>query len=136
MQISDEELHAKGFTRGGTVVYIDAPRLFRVDIDTDVQGYAVYIMRVNGEYMKGGQTGNGRMRFKHRMSNSFNCLRKVIAGGEPYVGDPWKRYAPFTILAKQEVELWVKRHATKDGMAADEDALNRFYKGKWTKEGS
>jgi len=60
----------------------------------------------------------------------------VIAGGPPYRGDPFKRYAPVTILAKQEIELWAKEQLTCERMLAEEEKLNGHYQGEWTKEGT
>jgi hypothetical protein len=101
----------------------------------DVQGYVVYIMVVNHEFKKAGHTGKGGTRFKIRMEGSFNCLRPVIAGRRPYLGDPFKHHAPATILAQQEVESWAKPFPSLALMMAKESELNNKYEGEWTKEG-
>jgi len=150
MNISIEELQAKKYQRGGTVVYPPGTPLrclnpgagrerreglFRVEITWPGKGWATYIHIVNHEFKKAGSTGTGNASFKTRMEQSYGCLRLVIAGGPPYRGDPWKRYAPATILAQQEIELWVKPQPSIEDMFAEEDALNRHYMGEWSKEG-
>jgi hypothetical protein len=149
MNISSDELKANGFQRGGTVCPDPTPLrclnpgsqrekwegLFRVENMWDVQGYVVYIMVVNHEFKKAGHTGKGGARFKTRMEGSFNCLRPVIAGGPPYLGDPFKQHAPATILAQQDVELWAKPFPSLALMMAKESELNDKYEGELTKEG-
>jgi len=91
--------------------------LFIVENTWDVEGYAVYIMVVIGEFKKAGHTGKGAASFKNRMNSSLNCLRTVISGRGP-ANDPFKR------------------HATDLGtMLEEEDSLNNHYRGEWTKEG-
>ena len=147
MTITEAELRAMGYRRGGTVRPDPRPLrclnpgdsrerwegLFRVDITRDIPGFALYVIVAAGQFMKAGHTGKGGTRFKIRMESSFNCVRPVIAAGPPYRGDfPWKHRVPLALLAGQEVELWVKE-ATADGTEASE--LNHRYRGEWTREG-
>ena len=69
------------------------------------------------------------------MRGTYNCIRKVIYGGEPYAGDPFKRCGPYTILAGQQMDLWVKPQPTHGAAKFEEDTLNEFYRGEWSKEG-
>jgi hypothetical protein len=147
MDITEADLRALGYERGGTVRPDPRPLrcknpgaareqwegLFRVDITRDLSGFALYVIVADGEFKKAGHTGKGGTRFKIRMESSFNCVRPVIAAGPPYQGDfPWKHRVPLALLAGQEVELWVKE-ATADATEAAE--LNRRYRGEWTREG-
>ena len=95
-RISDETLHVNSFTRNGTVRAISSHQ-FVVDAE-EVHGLVVYVMRVNGEYMKGGHTGKKASSFVARMNSEFGCLRPVIAAGPPYKGDPWKQFVPLTLI--------------------------------------
>ena len=105
--------------------------LFCVDVTWPVEGWVTYIHVVNAEFKKAGKAGN----FDERMNGSYDCLRKVIGDGPPYLGDPWKRRAPFTLLDGQEVELWAKEQPTHAAAKDEEDILNEFYRGEWSKEG-
>jgi len=133
MNISREELQEAGFRRAGTV-YPDATKKVRVKIDWDVRGFVVYIMVVNHEFKKAGTTGRNNSRFKERMHSTFSALRRVIIGGPPYLGDPFKQHAPAAILANQETELWAQEF-TIDTFEAKETELNNKYQPEWTKEG-
>jgi hypothetical protein len=150
VNISPEELVAKGFLRGGTVYPDRTPLrclnpgalrekwegLFRTEITRDVQGYAVYLMVVDREVKKSGHAGKGKAGFKRRLPSEFSCLRKVIAGGLPYRGDfPWKHRVPVAMLAGTVVELWVKKHEDVQLMQNEEDELNEYYRGEWAKQG-
>lgn len=133
-RISDETLRVNGFSPAGTVHAV-SPHHFLVD-PQEVRGFVIYIMRVAGEYMKGGHTGKKASSFVARMNSEFGCLRPVIAGGPPYTGDPWKRFVPLTLLvAGSTVELWAKPYADLQTMLDDETELNDLYRGLWTKEG-
>jgi hypothetical protein len=68
------------------------------------------------------------------MGSTFSALRQTIRGGAPYTGDPFKRFAPATILAKQQVELWLKP-STAEQFEVEECLLNERYRPEWTKEG-
>lgn len=139
----------RGFRHGGTVVPDSQPLhfrgrnrhgLFRVDITWPGQEWVTYMHIVNREFKKAGKTGRDPITgkgetFAQRMDGSYDCLRKVIDEGPPYLGDPWKRHAPFTILARQEVMLWVKSQPTHQAAKDEEDILNEFYRGEWSKEG-
>jgi len=105
--------------------------LFRVEITHPIAGWVAYVHLVNGEVKKAGMTGT----FDNRMGGSYNCIRKVIAKGPPYLGDPWKRNGPTTILAGKTVELWAKAEASHQAAKDTEDILNEFYRGEWSKEG-
>jgi hypothetical protein len=149
MDISNDELRAMGFKRGGTVRPDPAPLrcvnpgsrrqlwkgLYRVENTWDVEGYVVFIMVVDQEFKKAGYSGTGASGFKIRMESCFNCLRPVIAGGPPYRGDPFTQYAPAALLAHREVELWAKPHETEQSMLEEVRQLNRRYRGEWTREG-
>lgn len=149
MYITNDELKARGFVHGGTVHPDRTPLrcvnpgskrerwegLFVVENWWNVDGFAVYLMVVNGEVKKAGQTGKGNSNFKTRMESSFNCLRPVIAAGPPYQGDPFKRYASVAMVEGRKVELWVKKESTLESMVAEEAELNEHYRGEWTKEG-
>ena len=77
-----------------------------------------------------------RTSFVERMDGEFGCLRPVIAAGPPYIGDPWKRFVPFTLLKPGAiVELWAKSYTDPQEMGEDETQLNDFYRGLWTREG-
>lgn len=108
--------------------------LFCVDVTWPVEGWVTYIHVVNADFKKAGKSGDGA-NFDERMNGSYNCLRKVIGDGPPYLGDPWKRWAPFTLLEGQEVELWAKEQPTHQAAKDEEDILNEFYRGEWSKEG-
>ncbi len=133
MNISSDELRALGFHRVGTV-YPDAARACRVEIDSDIPGYAIYAMRVGTELKKFGTTGRKNSGFKGRMHSTFSALRQTILKGPPYQGDPFKTHAPATILAGQEIELWV-RPSTEGTFEIEESDLNNRYRPQWTKEG-
>ena len=129
-RISDETLVFNAFIPAGMVRAI-SPSQFEIDAH-EVPGLVIYIMRVKGEYMKGGQASS----FVERMDGEFGCLRPVIAAGPPYIGDPWKRYVPFTLLETGAiVELWAKSYTDPQEMGEDETQLNDFYRGRWTREG-
>jgi len=135
-RISDETLRVNAFARGGAVRAI-SPHYFLVE-PQEVPGLAVYIMRVNGEYMKGGHTGKKASSFAARMKSEFGCLRPVIAAGPPYhgTGDPWQRLVPLMLVVPGAiVELWVKSYTDLQTMRDDEEELNDFYRGLWTREG-
>jgi hypothetical protein len=133
MEISNEELKGMGFRRAGTV-YPDASAVVRVEVDWDHNGYAVYAMRVAGDIKKFGTTGRKNSSFKARMNSTFSALRQTIRRGAPFAGDPFKRFAPATILAKREVELWLKPSSV-DEFEVEETRLNTAYRPQWTKEG-
>lgn len=133
MEISNEELKSMGFRRAGTV-YPDAACVVRVEVDWDHAGYAVYAMRVGADVKKFGTTGRKDSCFKARMNSTFSALRQTIRRGAPFVGDPFKRFAPATILAKREVELWLKP-SSSDDFEIEETRLNTTYRPQWTKEG-
>jgi len=132
MNISREELRALGFRRVGTVH--PAAGMCRVEIDRDTQGYAVYAMVVGTEVKKFGTTGRKNSNFRSRMFSTFSALRQTILKGTPYLGDPFKRYAPATILANKEVELWTKE-STEAMFQIEESQFNNKYRPEWTKEG-
>ena len=69
------------------------------------------------------------------MHSTFSALRRVIIGGPPYLGDPFKQRAPATILANHEIELWAKEFPSFEAMTAKETELNNKYQPEWTKEG-
>jgi hypothetical protein len=150
VNISLEELAARGFVRGGGVYPDPTPLrclnpgalrerwegLFRTEITLDVQGYAVYLMVVDCEVKKAGHAGKGKAGFKRRLPGEFSCLRKVIAAGPPYSGDfPWKHRVPLAMLAGTVVELWVKKYDDTQSMRNEEDALNEYYLGEWAAQG-
>jgi hypothetical protein len=131
-RISDETLHSNGFIRNGTV-RVESATHFSVNT-TEVSGLVNYIMRVDAEVMKCGKTDG----FANRMAGAFNCLRPVIAQGEPYVGnsDPWQRNAPHTLVSRGTVvELWTKSYDNAQERHEDEVDLNDFYRGLWTRHG-
>lgn len=134
MEISPEELEADGFRRAGTV-FPDADRKVRVEVDWDVTGFVVYIMVVDGDFKKAGTTGRRASRFKGRMHSTFSALRQVMMSDPPYLGDPFKQRAPFTIIANREVELWARQYPSFESMIAKETELNNKYQPEWTKEG-
>jgi hypothetical protein len=68
------------------------------------------------------------------MHSTFSALRQTILKGPPYGGDPFKQNAPATILANQEVELWVKP-STEAAFEIEESELNNRFRPRWTKEG-
>lgn len=130
----------RGRTLGGVVSSDPTPLhfrgangygLFRVDVTRTIEGSVSYLHVVNREVKKAGITGH----FDQRMGGSYNCLRKVIAAGPPYLGDPWKRHAPTTILAGHRVELWAREEPSRPAAKYAEDLLNEFYRGEWSKEG-
>jgi hypothetical protein len=130
----------RGLSLGGTVSSDPTPLhfngangygLFRVNITRPIDGWVAYVHVADGEIKKAGMTRT----FDRRMGGSYNCLRKVIAAGPPYLGDPWKRNAPTTILAGQTVELWAKAEPSYQAAGDTEDILNEFYRGEWSKEG-
>lgn len=133
MNVSSEELRAAGFRRAGTV-FPDATRVVRVQVDWAASGFVVYLMVVNHEVKKAGTTGRKNSTFEGRMHSTFSALRRVIIDGPPYLGDPFKQYAPAAILAGQEVELWAQE-LTVDTFEAKETELNSTYRGEWAKEG-
>lgn len=133
MNISREELTAMGFRPAGTV-YPDAATVVRVEVDWDLDGCAVYAMRVDGDVKKFGTTGRRNSRFRARMDSTFSALRQTIRRGAPFTGDPFKRGAPATILANRPVELWLKP-STQDAFELEETELNNRYRPEWTKEG-
>lgn len=132
--ISDESLQANKFTRSGTVRNISPTDFVLEHFDYTIQGWIVYIMRVNGEFMKGG-IGKGMQRCR----DEFNCLRpwkKCCPAGPPYGGDPWHLHALPAVRTKDVVvELFAKSYATEQEQREDESELNDFYRGLWTKEG-
>jgi hypothetical protein len=133
MRISSEELLADGFWRGGTV-YPDAARTLRVEIDRDVQGFVVYVMVVNGEFMKAGITTTP---FSTRMKSTFNSLKNKMgerADHPRYQEKTFKEHAPATIRAGHEIELWAQAFPSFESMMEKENELNRKYQGLWTKE--
>lgn len=152
--ITREELRARGFVWGGTVSPDPTPLqcvnpgaqrerwegIFRVDTTWTGQGLAVYLMVVDGEVKKAGQTGNGGASFSGRMKQSFSCIRPAISeikAGRlvrvneglcyasrgvpkqplvPFDEDfPWKHRVPQAMLDRQSVELWVKELAPMPG---------------------
>jgi len=133
MNVSREELKALGFRPAGTV-YPNASTVVRVEVNWDHEGCAVYAMRVGEELKKFGTTGRKNSCFKARMRSTFSALRRTIQGGAPYSGDPFKRFAPAAVLAKQEVELWLKP-STPEAFEVEESVLNNRYRPEWTKEG-
>ena len=126
MNISREELKAMGFRPAGTV-YPDRSSVLRVQIDFDLQGHAVYAMRVGDEVKKFGTTGRKNSGFRARMGSTFSALRQTIRKGAPFVGDPFKRFAPATILADREIELWLKA-STQEEFEGEEARLNNHYR--------
>ena len=133
MNVSREELRALGFRPAGTV-YPDASTVVRVEVSWNHEGCAIYAMRVGDELKKFGTTGRKNSCFKARMDSTFSAFRQTIRGGAPFSGDPFKRFAPATILAKQEVELWLKP-STPEAFEVEESLLNNRYRPEWTKEG-
>jgi hypothetical protein len=116
MNISSEELQADGFWRGGTVY----PDPLRVQIDRDVQGFVVYIMVVNHEFMKAGKTETP---FSTRMRSSFNALKNKMgdrATHPRYQEKTFKEHAQATIRANQEIELWAQNFPSFELMMAKE----------------
>src|SRR4051812_3180147 len=104
-RITDETLRLNMFAPSGTV-RVKSPTYFVVDPE-DVPGLVNYIMRVDHEVVKCGRAYD----FCTRMRGEFDCLRQVIAKGEPYVGngDPWQRNAPYTLVVTGKiVELWTR----------------------------
>lgn len=134
MELSIEELAAMGFSRAGTV-RPDATSVVLVDVTWDYRGYAVYAMRVGSDVKKFGTTGRKNSSFKARMGSTFSALRQTIRRGAPFEGDPFKRGAPAAVLAKLEIELWLKP-ASADSFEQEETLLNTTYRPEWTKEGS
>ena len=131
-RISDETLRLNIFVHSGTV-RVKSPTYFIVDPD-EVPGRVNYIMRIDGEVMKCGETDH----FSTRMNSTFDCLRAVIAKGEPYVGngDPGQRNAPHALVVTGTVvELWTKTYKDALERHEDETDLNDFYRGLWTREG-
>jgi hypothetical protein len=133
MNISIEELTSMGFRRAGTV-YPDATAVVQVQVDWNLEGYAVYAMRVGHEIKKFGTTGRKNSSFKVRMGSTFSALRQTIRGGTPYLGDPFKRFGPAAVLDNREIELWLKP-STKEEFEIEESRLNIQYRPEWTKEG-
>ena len=137
MNISSEELLADGFWRGGTVYpYPDATTILRVQIDRDVQGFVVYVMVANREFMKAGKT---ETRFSTRMRSTFNSLKNKMgdrADHPRYQEKTFKEHAQATIRAKHEIELWAQQLPSYELMMAKEKELNDKYQGLWTKEGT
>jgi hypothetical protein len=134
MNIDIDELHAAGFWHGGTV-YPDAATTLRVQIDRDVHGFVVYIMVVNHEVVKVGKTETP---FSTRMRGTFGSLRKKMtthADHPRYQEKTFKHHAQTAIRAGHKVELWAQDFESADAMLAVEHALNRHYRGLWTKEG-
>ena len=132
-RINDQTLLTNGFVRRG-VVEIVAPHRFVVT-PVEVHGLVIYIMRVGSEYMKGGHTGKKSSSFVARMKSEFGCLVPVIAAGPPYLGDPWKRFVPLTLAVPGVIEFWVRPYTDPEQMLEDEQELNDFYRGLWTREG-
>ena len=132
MNMIKQELEALGFRRAGTV-YPDAGRC-RVVVDWQVPGFAVYAMVVGHEVKKFGTTGRKNSDFRSRMISTFSAIRQTIRKGPPYSGDPGKRYAPATILANNEIDLWAKP-STEARFETEESELNNKYRPEWTKEG-
>jgi hypothetical protein len=136
MNISNEELLADGFWRGGTVYpYPDATTILRVQIDRDVHGFVVYIMVANHEFMKAGKTETP---FSTRMRSTFNALKNKMgdrADHPRYQEKTFKEQAQATIRARHEIELWAQDLGSYDKMMAKELALNTKYQGIWTREG-
>ena len=139
--ISDETLRMNEFQRRGTVTHI-SPTNFAQHFDP-VLGFVVYIMRVNGEFMKGGKARgtSAGSRYKARVTSEFNCLKTpgrcpLMGTGTWAGGDPWHRHAvPALRTQGTVVELFAKSYATAKEMEEDETELNNFYRGLWTKEG-
>lgn len=143
MNITETELEAEGFQRSGTVLP-DGVSVLRVEIDSDVSGPVLYLMRVNGEVKKCGITGTGVSGFRQRMNSTFSALRNVIQGLKPgRVAakwrsrrlDPFKEHAAATIVAGQTIELWTLRCPSVEWMMAKEAELNQKFRPRWTKEG-
>jgi len=132
--ISEDTLRVNEFKRRGTVRNISPTDFVLEDFDYTIQGWIVYVMRVNGEYMKGG-IGKGMQRCR----DEFNCLRpwkKCCPAGPPYGGDPWHLHALPAVRTKGVVvELFAKPYKTEPEQTDDERELNDFYRGLWTKEG-
>lgn len=130
--ITREVLRSEGFERGGVASFDPAAGRHRACVTWKGQGFAVYLMVMDGEVKKAGQTGKGGATFQKRMDQSFSCLLPTIdairagrlvrvgeclyhgRGGvanqplEPYEEDfPWKHRVPF-LTAEQVVDLWVK----------------------------
>ena len=134
MLISSDELATQGFWRAGTV-YPDPVTTLRVDMARDTHGFVVYLMVVDGEVMKAGRTETP---LKKRMHSTFASLRNKMtthADHPRYQEQTFKQHAQATIIAGHHVELWAREYASRAEMMAAEDALNRHYRGLWTKEG-
>lgn len=132
MSTTTDDLRARGFRRAGTVH--PAGGMCRVEIDWDIQGFAIYAMVVGDEVKKFGTTGRKNSGFRSRMTSTFSALRQVIRRGPPYLGDPFKRFAPAAILAGHTVELWA-RGSTAALLEIEESELNQAFRPEWTKEG-
>ncbi len=138
--ISDDTLDINDFKRSGTVTNI-SPTDFVQEFDDNVRGFVVYIMRVKGEFMKGGKAHGktpGAL-YAKRVADEFNCLRpwkKCCPAGPPYSGDPWHLHAlPAVRTTGVVVELFAKTHDTEEKMLENETELNDFYRGLWTRQG-
>ena len=134
MKISSEDLQAVGFWRAGTV-YPDPVATVRVEMNRDAHGFVVYIMVVNGEFMKAGKT---ETRLRTRMVSTFNSLKNKMgsrADHPRYQEKTFKEHAQATIRANQQVELWAKECPSRQEMMSTETKLNNEYQGLWTKEG-
>jgi hypothetical protein len=134
MLISSDELVAQGFWRAGTV-YSDPATTLRVEMTRDAHGFVVYLMVVNGAVMKAGKTETP---LKTRMKSTFASLRKKMtkhADHPRFQERTFKEQAQATIRAGHEVEIWAREFPSAAEMLAAEDALNRHYRGLWTKEG-
>jgi hypothetical protein len=143
MNISNQELCADGFQRAGTV-FPDPLKILRVQIDSDLRGFVVYLMVVNHDVKKAGIAGRGKSTFKARMISEFQTVRQVIAGPSPNRAparwrarplDPFKEHAHRAIRVGCEVELWAREYPSIESMFAKEAELNEKYQPEWTKEG-
>jgi hypothetical protein len=132
MNSINEELRALGFHRAGTV-YPEGGQC-RVEIDWDLDGFAIYAMVVGNEIKKFGTTGRKNSRLKSRMISTFSALRQTIKKGPPYLGDPFKTHGPAPILENKKIELWAKP-STEASLEVEESELNNRYRPEWTKEG-
>ncbi len=134
MKITDEELRARGFWRAGTVSP-DPVNTLRVEMSRDAHGFVVYVMVVDQEFMKAGKTETP---LSTRMRSTFNSLKNKMgtrADHPRYQEKTFKEHAQATIRANRQVELWATECKSHAEMMALEDALNRQYRGLWTKEG-
>jgi hypothetical protein len=126
-----KELETLRFRHGGEICREHAGGGCRLELNSELPSYAVWILVADDEIKMVGATGRRDATLKKRMQGAVSTINAVLVRRQHLdATEPFKRLAPKVIAANGKTHVWA-RESTAHAFTGEQDALNHKYNPKW-----